>query len=106
MRASLKKTITGAMAAVVLALGVTASATPASAWGCRGGGCWGPAVGLGIAGLAAGAIIASQRPYGYPGYYGYRGYYGYAGYDDCTRWRPTYDAWGRYVGRRPVNVCY
>ena len=100
MRASLKKTVAGALAAVVLALGVTAAATPASAdpyWGWRHHhhGYWGPALGLGIAGLAAGAIIASQG-----------GYYGNSGYDDCTRWRPSYDAWGRYLGRRPVNVCY
>ena len=97
MRASLKKTVAGIMAAAVLALGVTASATPASAWGYRHGGYWGPAVGFGIlGGLAAGAIIASQGPYYGPG----PGYYG------CTRWRPTYDAWGNYMGQRPVNVCY
>jgi hypothetical protein len=101
MRASLKKTVAGSLAALVLAVGVTAAASPASAdpyWGWRyhHHGYWGgPALGLGIAGLAAGAIIASQGPY-----------YGGYGYDDCTHWVPTRDAWGRYVGRRPVNVCY
>jgi hypothetical protein len=89
MRASLKKTVAGSLAALVLALGVTAAATPASAWGYRHGGYWGPGIGLGVAGLAVGAIIASQTPY-----------YG------CTRWRPIYDAYGNYIGRRPVNVCY
>jgi hypothetical protein len=98
MRASVKKIVAGSLAALVLAAGVTAASTPASAdpWGWRHHrGYWGPAVGLGIAGLAAGAIIASQGPY-----------YNGDGYDDCTRWRPAYDAWGRYIGRRPVNVCY
>jgi len=100
MRASLKKTVAGSLAALVLAAGVTLASAPASAdpywgWHHHHHGYWGPAIGLGIAGLAAGAIIASQGPY----YGGYE-------YDDCTRWRPTYDAWGRYVGRRPVNVCY
>jgi hypothetical protein len=86
--------VAGSVAALVLALGV-AAASPASAdpyWSHHHRGYWGPAVGLGIVGLAAGAIIASQGPY-------------YDGGDDCTRWRPVYDAWGRYLGRRPVNVC-
>ena len=96
MRASLKKTVAGSLAALALALG--AAATPAAAsplW--HGGGGWhrgwgGPALGLGIAGLAAGAIIASQGPY-------------YNGYGDCTGYRPVYDAYGNYLGQRPVNIC-
>ena len=66
-------------------------------WG-RGGG-WGPAVGLGIlGGVAAGAIIASQEPYyADPGYV-------YAD-DGCYQYRPVYDRWGRYLGRRNVYVC-
>ena len=97
MRTSLTKTVAGSLAALVLAAGLTAASAPASAdpyWGYHHHGYWGPALGLGIAGLAAGAIIASQQPY-----------YAAPGYDDCTRWRPSYDRWGRYIGRRPVNIC-
>jgi hypothetical protein len=100
MRASFKKIVAGSVAALVFAVALTASATPASAWGYRYGGYWGhsgwgPAVGLGIlGGVAAGAIIASQGPY-----YGPGPYYG------CTRMRPIYDAYGHYIGRQPVNVC-
>jgi hypothetical protein len=63
-----------------------------------GGGGWGPAVGLGVlGGLAAGAIVASQSPYyAEPQYYGG---------DDCTQYRPIYDGYGRYLGRRLVDVC-
>ncbi len=63
-----------------------------------GGGGWGPAVGLGVlGGLAAGAIVASQAPYyAEPQYYGG---------DDCTQYRPIYDGYGRYLGRRLVDVC-
>lgn len=61
----------------------------------RGGtwynGWWGPAA---VAGLAAGAIAT------YP-YYGYD--YGYGG--GCWQVRPTYDAYGAYIGDMTVNVC-
>jgi hypothetical protein len=101
MRASFKKIVAGSTAALILAIGLTATATPASAWGYRYGGYWGhpgwgwgPAVGLGVlGGVAAGAIIASQGPYYGPGPY------------NCTRMRPIYDAYGHYIGRQPVNVC-
>jgi hypothetical protein len=86
MSASLKKTIAAALAALTLGLSV-ASPTPASAhWhgGYRHGG-WGPGIAFGVLGLAAGAIVASQY--------------------ECTRYRPVYDAYGRYIGQQPVNVC-
>jgi len=104
MRASLKKTVAGSLAALTLAFALAGAATPASATpfhpGFHGGfhGGWhrgwgGPALGLGIAGLAAGAIIASQGPY-------------YNGYNNgCTGYAPIYDAYGNYLGQRPVNVC-
>lgn len=58
------------------------------------GGGWGPAaVGLGVLGLAAGAAIASDPG---PGYYGD---------DGCHAYRPVYDGYGNYMGRRLVNVC-
>ena len=25
--------------------------------------------------------------------------------DPCIQYRPVYDAWGNYLGRRAVNVC-
>jgi len=107
MNATLKKTAVAAVAALALAGGVAVSTTsPAAAqyrhWhngGWHHGGGWGPAVGLGILGGAiAGAAIANSGPYYGPG--------PYYGYDDCWRPRPMYDAWGRYVGTRSVNVCY
>jgi hypothetical protein len=55
----------------------------------------GPAAAAGIiGGLALGALAASAYTYGpYPG--------------GCV-WRKqrTYDAWGRFVGFQPVQVCY
>ena len=71
--------------AIALALGLAASA-PASAhmhfghWGFGHCGGWGGGYGVGLADVG--------------------------GYDDCIRWRPIYDRYGDYVGRRPVNVCY
>jgi hypothetical protein len=70
-------------------------------WGGRGvwrggnwyGGWWGPAV---AAGVLTGAAIAS---YPYSG-----GGYGYGG-GDCWQVRPTYDAYGNFLGQQSVNVC-
>jgi hypothetical protein len=75
-------------------------------WGGRGGvwhggywrggswnnGWWGPAIAAGVIG---GAAIAS-----YP-YWG--GGYGYGG--GCWQVRPTYDAYGNFLGQQSVNVC-
>jgi hypothetical protein len=57
------------------------------------GGWWGPAI---AAGVLTGAAIAS-----YP-YWG--GGYGYGG-GNCWQIRPTYDAYGNYLGQQSVNVC-
>jgi hypothetical protein len=107
MFVSLKKTIAGSLAALTVGLALAGAAAPASAqplyhggmhggmhggwhgghgFGGRG---WGPVAALGVAGLVAGAIVASQGPY----------------YNDCTGYRPVYDGYGNYVGQRPVNVC-
>jgi hypothetical protein len=64
----------------------------------RGGywnnGWWGPAV---AAGVLTGAAIASA-PY-------WSGYgYGYGG-QGCWQVRPTYDAYGNFLGQQNVNVC-
>jgi hypothetical protein len=56
------------------------------------GGSWGPAV---AAGVLTGAAIAS---------YSYSGGYGYGG-GDCWQVRPTYDAYGNFLGQQSVNVC-
>lgn len=128
MNAFLKKSAVAAVAALTLGLGTVAATTPVEAagwawhggwgggwhggwgggwhggWG-RGWG-WGPAVGLGVVGGAvAGAAIASNGPY-----YGYYGpYYGPGPYaappPNCTAYRPVYDAYGHYLGRRSVDVC-
>ena len=64
----------------------------------RGGvwynGWWGPAI---AAGVVAGALAT------YP-YYGYGYGYGYPN-NGCWAQRPTYDAYGRYLGNQWVSVC-
>ncbi len=120
MNGNLKKTAVAAVAALALGAGVAVSTTaPAEAFcgthGCYGGGQWhrgyygggywhnggwGPAIGLGIlGGVIAGSAIANSGPY-----YGPGPYYGYG--NGCWQPRPMYDAWGRYLGQRMVNVCY
>lgn len=111
MSVTLRKTAVAAVAALALSAGVVSMSAPAEAqgrvWHNGGyygghwrGGWWGPAVGLGIVGgLVAGAAIANSGPY-----YGPGPYYGYD--NGCWQPRPIYDAWGRYIGTRPVNVCY
>ena len=120
MRGSISKTIIAGLAALALSVGVVAeTTTPAAAqwhgggwhgggwhgggWGWRGGGwrggCWncgwnngwwGPAV---VGGLALGAIATSP-------------YWAGGGGGGCWALQPTWDGWGRYLGRRWVNVCY
>jgi hypothetical protein len=50
--------------------------------------------------VLTGAAIATA-PY-WAGGYGYGGY-GYGG--GCWQYRPTYDAYGNYLGDQSVNVC-
>jgi hypothetical protein len=59
------------------------------------GGWWGPAI---AAGVLTGAAIASYPYWG--GGYGYGGYGG-----GCWQYRPTYDAYGNFLGQQSVNVC-
>lgn len=91
MRASLK---TAAAALAMLAL--AGAASPALAgplhhggghggWGHHGYGWGGPGLALGLFGAAIATGIAV---------------------DSCIEYRPMYDAWGNYLGRRAVNVCY
>ena len=98
---SFKKTlVTTALALGALATVTLSMTAPAEAWGRWGGGgwggcgwgCgggWGPGVALGVAGLAAGAIIASQAQPA-PG---------------CWVRRPVYNAWGHFVGYHNIYVC-
>ena len=129
MSASLKRTVVGSLAALAIgvsAMGVTSPAfaqmyhPPAAAphsWGhggpgahgghfAGGGGHWhgggghgwgAAAVGLGVLGLAAGAAIAAQPGPDYDG--------PDPGDDGCQAYRPVYDAYGNFMGRRLVNVC-
>jgi hypothetical protein len=114
----MKKLLTAAAAALTLAGGAMATATPASADGWRGGyhggGYYhggyrggGGAVLAGIAGLAIGAAIASPHYYGHPAYYGRGyGYYGYAPYGVCYATRQVWDPYvGGYVVQRYSYGC-
>ena len=106
MLGSIRKSFVGSLAALAVGLTLVGGAAPASAGpffhgggfhgGWHGGhgfhrgfGGWGPVAALGVAGLVTGAIIASEGPY----------------YNDCTGYRPVYDAYGNYLGQRPVNTC-
>ena len=88
MRASLKTSVAILLTAATLAV---AAASPAQAWtrwhhGYGHGWGWGgPALAFGIIGAAVAADVAASG---------------------CTEYRPVYDQWGRYLGRRAVNVCY
>jgi len=88
MRASVKKSTALSLAALTLTFGIFAATTPAAAhpWSHHGfpGGFFGAAFGLGL----LGSVIASQHDD-----------------DSCVQYRPTFDRWGNYIGRREVNVC-
>jgi hypothetical protein len=114
MTSKLRKAAIGALAALSLGVGVTATATPSAAQGWREGGRWhggywnrgygwhggygwgAPAAAGILGGLALGAIAGSGYSYGGPAYYG-----------GCS-WqnRPVYDSWGNFAGYAPVQVCY
>jgi hypothetical protein len=82
MRASFKTSVAASLAAVtLLASVVAADANPwRRGYGHHGFG-WGPGFVLSV--LGAGLFANS-----------------------CLRYAPIYDAWGNYVGRRVINVCY
>ena len=103
----MKRTITGAMAA--LTLGSAAIAGPASAGGWYGyhhDNDTGAAIAGGLVGLALGAAIASSSHPHYGGYYdgGYYngGYYG-GGYYGAPDYGPSY--YGGYYGPGYGGVC-
>jgi hypothetical protein len=115
----ISKTLVAGISALAMAAAIVLPTTPASAGGWGGGGFhgggfhggggwhggywrggywnngwWGPAIAAGVIG---GAAIAS-----YP-YWGGGGYdYGGGG---CWQVRPTYDAYGNFLGQQSVNVC-
>jgi len=120
MNGSLKRTAVAAVAALALAAGVAVSTTaPAEAqqvWRNHGnyggghyyggghwhGGGWGRRWPRNPWRRDRRGGDRQFRPgYGPGPYYG-PGAYG----DSCWQPRPIYDAWGRYVGTRTVNVCY
>jgi hypothetical protein len=113
-----RKTLVAGISALAMAAAVVLPTAPASAGGWGGGGWhgggwagrgvwhggywrggywnngwWGPAV---AAGVLTGAAIASY-PYWGDGGYGYGG--------GCWQVRPTYDAYGNFLGQQSVNVC-
>jgi hypothetical protein len=92
MRSSLKNTLAASLAALTIGLTLVNPA-PASAHNWHPGGFhghhgfWGPGLALGVFGLAVSAVA-------------------YSAYEDnCIEYRPTYDRWGNYMGRQPVNGC-
>lgn len=103
----MKRIAAGALAALTLAGGALASATPAAAqpWHGPHRGGWGPgvAVGAGLLGLAVGAALVDHphQAYGYGPYYA-PAYYGPGEYGCRTvmRWNPY---WGDY---QPARACY
>jgi hypothetical protein len=123
---TLRKTLTGAVAALAFAGPLALVSTEASAnsrWRqnhYRHGGNWAGPVAAGIiGGIALGALAASasRRSHAdyatsyYPagGYYPASGYYAADGYGAATcvkERRAAYDEWGRFVGYQKVRVCY
>jgi hypothetical protein len=118
----MRKIVTAALAALTLGGSVAATAVPAQAYphdGWHGGGHWhggggwrgddaGLAVAAGVLGLAAGAAIASDRPYYYDRPYYGRAYYGgpYYGYGACVSHRRVWDPYyGGYVVRSFRYAC-
>ncbi len=120
MRIVSKASLAGVVSAALLGLGVAMTATPAHAvlmphgvsgmhiphgaggmspgGNFRGGNSGHGQFGRGfVGGFAAGAIIGTAVGPDYD--------YDYYGYDPCYRYRPLYDQWGRYLGRRLVDVC-
>jgi hypothetical protein len=128
MTSMLRKAAIGAVAALTLGAGITATATPSMAHGWHGhgwhgggwrggghgvywrggrgygwgggyyGGGWGGPVAAGVIGGLALGALAGSA-YAYgPAYYSYGGCY----------WQnqPAYDAWGNFSGYQPVQVCY
>ena len=94
---AMKKTVVAGLAALTLGTATIGTSTPASAWWRRGG--WGGPVAAGvIGGLAAGAILGGVARGAYGPAYAY-------GPGPCVRRRPIYDAYGEFVGYRPVRVC-
>lgn len=110
MSTMIRKTATAAVAALALGSAIVASTTSADAyWRGRGG--WGAPVAAGIiGGLALGAIAAQAsqpRYYAQPRYYEPPAYYPVAepqAYCHVDR-RPAYNAYGDFIGWRPVRVC-
>lgn len=121
MSSIVKKAAGAAFAALTFGLAITATATPSTAQGWRGGGGWhgggywrggrwyggwgGPFAAGVIGGLAVGALAGAAYPYGpYPyGPYPYGPYYGRGCY---MQNQPAYDAWGNFVGYQAVQACY
>jgi hypothetical protein len=124
MVTAIRRTLLSSIASLAIGVAAVGMSTPASAQfrhhggggGFHGGGFhhgggfggrgFGFGLGLGALGLA-GAYGAYGAYGGYPYYgdYGYGDGYGY-GYDSgCMTYRPVYDRYGNYRGRRLVDVC-
>jgi hypothetical protein len=83
MRSTLKTAAALSIAALVLvSASLEANARP---WRYGVGG-WGPGLAIGFVAATIGAAA-------------------YANAESCIRYRPVYDAYGRYAGRQAVNVC-
>ena len=88
MRA-LETTVALSLAALTLSLSLTATpaaAKPMMPHGGHGrhGGFFGPALAFGLIGAIVATGVAAES---------------------CTEYRPMYDQFGNYIGRRAINVC-
>ena len=86
------KLLSGVAALALTAATVMVSAGPASARGWHGHG------GFGLGGAIAAGVIGGAAIASYPYWGG-----GYGG--GCWQVRPTYDAYGNFLGQQSVNVC-
>jgi hypothetical protein len=87
MRATFAKTVAVSLAALTLIMGLSAGPAAAKPWPKPFGGFGGiglvGAIGLGL----VGAVVAHEREH------------------ECVRYRPVFDDYGNFIGRRPVNIC-
>jgi hypothetical protein len=113
MRASFKTSVALSLATLGLSLGLATTSAHAHMFMGGGGGHFGGFGhyfgGVGGFGPMGGFMKPFPGPVGPIGWnHHHHGFgWGYGGYDgdSCIVWRPIYDSYGDYLGRRPVDIC-